>query len=85
MELYSPFNKVTEEDMPWIYVYTLSSRYAKYRSLFYDYGFQTSGLVWSAHIIQILEKQAPSLLSNTLFCPNKPSVYVYFDNYGVLN
>jgi hypothetical protein len=85
MEPYYPFQMVSEEKMPWIYVYTLSYRYGQYRPLFHNYGYKTSGLIWSAHIIQILEEQAPSLLHNTVFCPNKPSVYVYFDSYRVLN
>lgn len=85
MEPYYPFHIVSEEDMPLIYVYTLSHRYAQFRPIFNDYGYQTSGLVWSAHIIQILEERAPSLLFNTMFCPNKPSVYVYFDTYQALN
>jgi hypothetical protein len=53
--------------------------YPKYVDFFEQFGYSGNGYCWEGHIVQILEKMAPELLSHIEFDPEAGAFYAYAD------
>jgi hypothetical protein len=53
--------------------------YPKYAEFFEQFGYSGNGYCWEGHIIQILEKIAPELLSHIEFDPEAGAFFAYAD------
>ncbi len=56
-----------------------SELYPKYAEFFEQFGYSGNGYCWEAHIIQILQKLDPALLSHIDFDPEAGAFYAYAD------